>query len=176
MFSKLSDYLSYKLYECHKIEKDEINDISFSIELIMTHFITFLFIIIVGIFTNTFDNTILFLISFMMLRKYSDGYHAPTFMMCFILTVFTYIMCTVFIPSVLLYLDLNKIVYFIFTFLFFMFVMMKYVKNQRHLYVVCSLMSVISMVVLIADNSKAIIILSVILVVLLSDKDTLFKK
>lgn len=174
MISKISDYLSYQLYILNKINKDEITDISFSIELLITHFITFLSIVVLGILVNRFENTVLFLLSFILLRKYSNGYHAATFSGCFILTLLTYFISTIIIPDILFFLQLTNIFYLILVLIVFTFCIIKLLKRNNKLYYLCCLMSFISLIIAVYNINTSITILCVVIIVLVSDKNTSF--
>lgn len=80
-----------------KKEKDYVYAFTCMIEKILTLGT----IIIISICLNLFINTLIFLIFFLSLRKRTGGYHANTFLQCYLGTVSTY-MLIVFVDNFLL--------------------------------------------------------------------------
>lgn len=84
---KLAKYL----YTKELIEKEDIEDLRFLIELIITQLITFISLFIIGLFFMDFFSVFVICISFVIGRKYLGGYHAKTFSNCYILTILNFI-------------------------------------------------------------------------------------
>ena len=69
-------------------EKREI--IAYGLEILLSTAVSVLIITILAILLGTFWETILFLLSFMLLRTYSGGYHAQTHFRCFLILFFAF--------------------------------------------------------------------------------------
>lgn len=69
-------------------EKREI--IAYGLEILLSTAVSVLIITILAILLGTFWETILFLLSFMLLRTYSGGYHAQTHFKCFLILIFAF--------------------------------------------------------------------------------------
>lgn len=68
------------------IIKEEIEEIRFGVEVILSQCITFLPILIYGFLTHQVIQTIFFLSIFCTLRVLSNGFHCKKFLNCFLLT------------------------------------------------------------------------------------------
>lgn len=62
--------------------EDEIDEVRFGIELILTQMILFFLLLAIGIFRNMVLETIIFIIALVGLRTFVDGYHADSFYRC----------------------------------------------------------------------------------------------
>ncbi len=63
----------------------------YAITLLLEKWITILTILIISVICSRLCPTIIFLISFFLLRKYTGGYHAKSFWQCYFTTIFTYL-------------------------------------------------------------------------------------
>ena len=88
-------FLSKLLLKYDHIRIDQLNDIRYGIEVILSNILSFLTILIFGFLYNQFSVTTLFLLIFISLRFLYEGYHANTFLSCLLLTVFSYHFCLI---------------------------------------------------------------------------------
>lgn len=96
--------------------KEDINPLRFSFELMITQCITYLSIIICGILFNKNIETLLYILLFTILRKNIQGYHANTFHMCYILTILNYFIVLFLLRFNLPYYFINLIIIFVVVF------------------------------------------------------------
>lgn len=89
---KISDKLAKLLLEDNP-DLDELDEIRFGIELILTQITLLLSIIVIGILFNSIGATVIYLVVLFSLRTVSDGYHADSFSKCAFITVGTYLAC-----------------------------------------------------------------------------------
>lgn len=174
MFSKISDKLAYQFYKYSQIEYYEISDISFAIELLLTHFFSFFSILIFGIIINQTLVTLIFLLCFIVLRKYSDGYHASTFLECFLLTFLAYLSATILIPNLLFILEINLDTFF--TVICIIFSSFLLARFKSKFYLICCIMSVINIYIFIIDKKASLVISCTIIITLISDKKFIINK
>ena len=95
-------YISSSEYEwcCYVLEKRLVKVISFRI------------LFIVGLKLNMLLDTIFFIFSFCLLRKYTDGYHAKTFIMCLIYSLFIVVISIKYIgPGLVNYPVISVLIY-----------------------------------------------------------------
>ncbi len=104
--------LAISFYKHSIIKAEDINPLRFAFELIVTQVMTFGTIIIIGLFLDCFLSTIIYCICFILARRVFQGYHAKTFLSCYILTVLFYI----FIQTCMVF-DINYEFLNIFTFI-----------------------------------------------------------
>lgn len=88
---KFSNFLSQMIYKKGYILENQKNDIRFALEVVFSNFISFMFILFVGILLNEFYLTFIFFIIFITFRLLSDGYHADKFSICLFLTTVTFL-------------------------------------------------------------------------------------
>ena len=88
-------FLSKLLLKYDHIRIDQLNDIRYGIEVILSNILSFLTILIFGFLYNQFSVTTLFLLIFISLRFLYEGYHANTFLSCLLLTVSSYHFCII---------------------------------------------------------------------------------
>ncbi len=84
---KIAEYF----YKCNIIQIYDINPLRFAIELIITQFLTFGTIILLGLIFNDLLSTFIYCIYFVSVRRVLQGYHAKTFRTCYFLTVLFYV-------------------------------------------------------------------------------------
>ena len=93
MLHKTAEIIVYKLFE-----KDDsnIDYYIYGIELFLSSFICSVLLILIGVITNTFIESIIFIVFFSALRIYTGGFHARSFMLCTVITLVNYIViiCT----------------------------------------------------------------------------------
>ena len=76
--------------------KDDEEIYVYGLKLFFSESSSFLTVLILSLIFNRFVNGILYLVSFTMLRKYSGGYHAKTYLHCYISFVLIYMLSEVF--------------------------------------------------------------------------------
>lgn len=73
------------------IDAEGANALRFGIELIVTQVMTIGAILLIGIMISDIKQCLLFCICFVSSRKLFEGYHASTFLRCFVLTISFYL-------------------------------------------------------------------------------------
>ncbi|PCN42312.1 hypothetical protein B9C88_21685 [Brevibacillus laterosporus] len=110
MIEKLSHFFAVKIYEANPDtdRKESIDVLSYSLSITLNYLLVFSFSLLIGYSTNEFVSTIISMISFIVLRIFSKGYHAKSLTTCFILTTAIIVM----IPHVKVqeYMDVINIV------------------------------------------------------------------
>ncbi|ATO50098.1 accessory gene regulator B family protein [Brevibacillus laterosporus] len=86
MIEKLSHFFAIKIYEANPDKKESIDVLSYSLSITLNYFLVFSFSLLIGYSTNEFVSTIISMVSFIVLRIFSKGYHAKSLTTCFILT------------------------------------------------------------------------------------------
>lgn len=110
MNHKLSVLICDKLLK-YKIIAEELVDVYiYGFELIFSFLISTLSIIAIGLIINQISPTLIFLTFFILIRRYTGGFHANTYLKCQIYTISLYLF--VIIASILT--SVNNIVYLIF--------------------------------------------------------------
>lgn len=86
-------FLSQNLMNCvlklNLIEKEDENLYAYGAELAISYILNLIAIIIIGAVMDMIFYTIAFLIIFIPLKSYSGGYHAPNYLICFIMSCIT---------------------------------------------------------------------------------------
>ena len=81
-----------KLFYHHQvIEENQIDDIRYALEIIMSEFLEIAVIIGYCIISKTYVETLAFLLCFQSLRSEYEGYHAKTILRCFVITITVYL-------------------------------------------------------------------------------------
>lgn len=89
---KICEKISRYLLKENQPNDDEIDEVRFGIELILTQTILFLIILTIGFFSNMIGETLIFMTVLVSLRTFVNGYHADSFYRCIFLTTLFYIM------------------------------------------------------------------------------------
>lgn len=71
------------------IDDEEKEVIRYGLEIVVTRAIFAVIICVMGLLMNCFIESIIFTVSFTMLRQYGGGYHADTRRSCFVLSILT---------------------------------------------------------------------------------------
>lgn len=90
---RFSAQISLWFYKKEYITLQQVDDITFALEIIFSNLASFLTILLFGITFKFYMETMLFFIVFIGFRTLNDRYHAPTFLRCYILTVGSYLLC-----------------------------------------------------------------------------------
>ena len=88
---RFCEKISIFLLDVDNVTEDEIDEVRFGIELILTQMILFFLLLAIGIFRNMVLETIIFIIALVGLRTFVDGYHADSFYRCMFLTTLLYL-------------------------------------------------------------------------------------
>lgn len=80
------------LINSHTINKKNLYIYIYGIELLLSFISSTLTIVCLGIIFNVFIQTIVFLAIFIILRRFTGGYHANTYMKCKIATITVYLL------------------------------------------------------------------------------------
>lgn len=92
MFKNCADKLSLMLALNKIISYDNIEAYSYGIELFLFKGTFFLIALIISLLTNTFIISVIFIISYTLIREYSGGYHCKTAGMCLLTSIFIYLL------------------------------------------------------------------------------------
>lgn len=93
---RMSIFLYHKKY----IIEDQIESLRFGIEVVFSNTLSFLSIITIGLVIGRVVDTIIFISVFCLSRSIRSGYHAPTFLKCYALTVGSYL-TSVFLSNII---------------------------------------------------------------------------
>ncbi|RFB31385.1 accessory regulator AgrB [Brevibacillus sp. VP] len=88
MIEKLSHFLAVKIHDANPDteKKESVVVLSYSLSITINYLLVLSFSFLIGFLTNKFVETIVAMISFVVLRIFSKGYHAKSLTTCFILT------------------------------------------------------------------------------------------
>ena len=125
---KWCEKLAYYFYKKGYIKNEDINALRFSFELYITQIITFLTMFIIGLCLNRCIETIIYMVFFSILRKKINGYHAQTFLRCYILSIVSYV--------VVLFLSLCSVRFYLLN-IFFMIYIIWYFKKSHDIVIHC---------------------------------------
>lgn len=103
MNHKLSVFMCRKLLKYNVINKEQLEIYLYGFELIFSFLISTITIFTIGILLNQVIPTIVFLLFFILIRRYTGGYHANTYLKCQIYTISSYIF--VIFASLFLHID-----------------------------------------------------------------------
>lgn len=107
MLHRLSERIAFLVYE--KTDLCSVEIYVYGFELIISSIVETSALIIIGGLTHKMIETIIFLLSFSSIRIFSGGYHAKSYLRCFIVTLAGYTLVRL-IYNLLLSLDTYKIV------------------------------------------------------------------
>ena len=116
MLQIISEQLANIIFDCQSEDRElEI----YGCKLLISSTLTQFFILVTGIISGMFLESILFLLFFSALRIFVGGYHAKSYLKCVILSIFTYL-CVMCLYKVFFYVFMNlyvQIVLFIVSFI-----------------------------------------------------------
>lgn len=95
MINNLSTKIAHKFFD--DTDKYPIQVYIYGIELLISSAISTLVIFLIGFLTNTFFESVVFLISFSAVRVYTGGYHSMTYLRCNIISALSYIAIVAFL-------------------------------------------------------------------------------
>ena len=90
MLEYLSDKIAKVLVSQKIISDCDMDVYAYGLALLLSFIFNTVIMFVIGIITHRLVETILFLIVFVILRSFSGGYHADTFLKCMIITFSTY--------------------------------------------------------------------------------------
>ena len=82
MISFLSNFIAHYLFKNQIIEKEKIPVCQYGFEIIVSTFMGFLIVSVIGIVLNEFAESLLFYFLFVIVRMFTGGYHAETHFKC----------------------------------------------------------------------------------------------
>ena len=88
--NKLAYILTQRLLNRKAVAEDKAEIYIYGFELLLSFCISIIIIMIVGAFCRIMWETVAFLAVFVILRSFSGGYHANTYIMCTVVTMTTY--------------------------------------------------------------------------------------
>ena len=94
MLNSLSTMIANKFFDDNDKYPKEIY--IYGIELLISSFISTSVILLIGLLTKTFFESVIFLISFSAIRVYTGGYHSMTYLRCNIISASSYVAVVIF--------------------------------------------------------------------------------
>lgn len=91
MFKQLSKNISLMLAANNIITFENREAYSYGIELFLFKSSLYIIVLIIALITHTLIPSVVFVISYTLLRQYSGGYHCKTAEMCMIVSIFMYL-------------------------------------------------------------------------------------
>ena len=95
MISTLANYVAKRFFD--ENDKYPIAVYIYGVELLISSFISTLVILLIGVFTKTFFESVIFLTSFSLIRVYTGGYHSMTYLRCNIISALSYVAVVAFL-------------------------------------------------------------------------------
>lgn len=87
MLKNLADEMSIKMVANKTIDIDDRECYAYGLELLFSKVIFYVVTLILSFLTGAFAATLVFIVAYMWLRKYSGGYHCNTSEMCLLLSI-----------------------------------------------------------------------------------------
>jgi len=87
MLSRIATIISERLVSKEIIKKDETSIYIYGLELILSFVFSTVIVLIIGFILNCIFSTIMFLTIFIILRRFTGGFHAKTYAKCQICTI-----------------------------------------------------------------------------------------
>lgn len=103
MIKHLSDRIAYFFIENEIINNDNYEVCSYGLEILISAFINTTLAIIIGIFLRRLVGTIIFLITFCIIRQFSGGYHAKSNRLCICTFISIFTSAIVIAPNIYSY-------------------------------------------------------------------------
>ena len=95
MLNSLSSMIANKFFNNNDKYPKEIY--IYGIELLISSFISTSVILLIGVLTKTFFESVIFLVSFSAIRVYTGGYHSMTYLRCNIISASSYVAIVIFL-------------------------------------------------------------------------------
>lgn len=90
MLHRLSERIALSV--CNDSDKIPLDVYIYGFELLVSSVIETISLLLIGLLTGKLIDTIIFIISFSSIRVFSGGYHANSYLKCFIVTVAYYLL------------------------------------------------------------------------------------
>ncbi len=103
MIKKLSVKIVEYLIKSGAGNKDSKEEYVYGIELMIEKFITYTVLLFLAIYFKLLISSTLFVVFFVLLRGYTGGYHANTYIGCLLGTISIYVACTQIIAPIMLH-------------------------------------------------------------------------
>lgn len=85
--------ISYWFLKKGYITEQQVDDIRYALEVVISNVLPFITILLLGIKMHQETKMIIFFLVFIGFRTLRDRYHAPTFIKCYFLTVGSFLLC-----------------------------------------------------------------------------------
>ena len=92
LYGKLAAAITNKLSEWEIIDNNKYEIYVYSFEVLISYFVFFVVFLLMALLTQTFFESICYLVGFCILRHYAGGYHAATYLRCHLLFSFTHLL------------------------------------------------------------------------------------
>lgn len=91
LYTKIAKRVTKKLISWDVIEKDKFDVYAYSFEVLISYSVYFLSFLIISIITDTFGESLCFIIGFCALRHFTGGFHTSSYLRCNLLSTFTHL-------------------------------------------------------------------------------------
>lgn len=112
MYKKIADNITKQIIKNKEVDCNNFEVYSYGFELLISYCSYLLLLAIIAGITKSFIDTLMFSMGFIMLRKFSGGYHASTYLKCHIYFILNQLMFIAFVKI----LPFNIYQYFILSF------------------------------------------------------------
>lgn len=106
MITMLSSHIADFFVDNHVIEKEQKDVYRYGAEIILSSIVGILVILLAGICTGSFPESLVFLLCIIPLRQYTGGYHADSYFKCNLYFVLSYLLVLAFYRYLPPFLDL----------------------------------------------------------------------
>ena len=130
MLHRLSERIALSVY--NNSDKIPLDIYIYGFELLVSSVIETISLLLIGLLTGKFVETVIFIISFSSIRVFSGGYHANSYLKCFIVTIAYYLLVLFSADIMLAFPNRTIILIAIITLLlsFILFILMSPVKSK----------------------------------------------
>lgn len=130
MLHRLSERIALSVY--NNSDKIPLDIYIYGFELLVSSVIETISLLLIGLLTGKFVETVIFIISFSSIRVFSGGYHANSYLKCFIVTIACYLLVLFSADIMLAFPNRTIILIAIITLLlsFILFILMSPVKSK----------------------------------------------
>ena len=130
MLHRLSERIALSV--CNDSDKIPLDIYIYGFELLVSSVIETISLLLIGLLTGKLIDTIIFIISFSSIRVFSGGYHANSYLKCFIVTIAYYLLVLFSADIMLAFPNRTIILIAIITWLlsFILFILMSPVKSK----------------------------------------------
>lgn len=113
MISKLSAFVTDKLYKQSIIEEDDIELFNYGLFILFSHLFFFVFSLICGIIFDLIIESAVFYVLFFFIRRYAGGIHASSEHICMISTLTSITVC-LYLIKVLTFYNIKAVLFVLF--------------------------------------------------------------